>query len=103
MKVEEKIFTVGTEVEWKSQAGGSVTKKTGTIVGIIEKDAKLGYLRGHATRILGSKLNKYLVMFDGYHAGRKTRYLVEVRKSDKAQPRLYCPVAKLNEVGCDPA
>ena len=101
--IEEKIFAVGTEVEWKSQAGGSVTKKSGTIVGVIEKNAKRGYLREHAIKCLGSKIYNYLVMFDGCHDGRKTRYLVEVRKSDKAQLRLYCPVAKLNEVGCDPA
>ena len=84
------MFKVGDVVTWKSQAGGSSTRKTGTVVGIVKQDDT-------PFRLAREKFPGHRMMFDGWRIPGKTdaerAYFVEVRggKTDMAKPKLYMP------------
>lgn len=83
-----KEFKVGDRVHWKSQARGSVTRKEGVIVRVVDTNEEPGL-------IAFNEFGDYVRMFDGYRIpqGASEAYLVSVKwgKSGKARPRLYMP------------
>lgn len=79
---------VGSKVEWKSQASGSMTQKTGEVVAVVPAGANP---RTYADN-LPIELRQLKRMFDGCPRGHES-YLVKVvpGKTGKAKPVLYCP------------
>jgi len=82
-------FKAGDKVTWKSQAGGSTTKKTGIVWAVIIDTQALW----NATeKIMEDKT--HVRMFDGYTMLAPTMYIVEVQAGPKVKPRLYLPRPK---------
>lgn len=78
-------FNVGDWVEWKSQAGGSVTTKKGKIIAIIPPQV-------HAGDMIPPDYQDKRCQFDGLMTRQKTSYLVAVPKGKSFH--LYWPRAK---------
>jgi len=85
----EPKFKVGDIIEWTSQAGGHTKAKRGTVVAVLPS------MEDAYERL---KLVGVNTLLANVHAGRKSffpRYLVEVKRSDKAKVRhFYAPLVK---------
>lgn len=88
-------FKVGDKVKWKSQAGGSVTKKKGTVVYVLTEGQV-------PIRVAAHSFRNHRRMFDGLGPpGRQyPAYLIEVSggKTAASAPRLYMPYPRNLEV-----
>ena len=82
-------FKIGDKVTWTSQAGGSTTKKTGTVWAVIIDTQALWNV---SEKIKEEKT--HVKMFDGNTMLAPTMYIVEVQAGPKAKPRLYLPRPK---------
>lgn len=86
-------FKVGDPVKWSSQAGGSTTKKEGTVIAVIEGGC--GSAR-KAARIMSSFKDTHRSAYGGGSDRPGVSYIVSVAagKSSKAKDVLYWPIAK---------
>jgi len=89
------MFKVGDKVRWSSQARGSHTKKTGTVVAVVQGgvDPKAAHFLKAAGVLNLSR------MFDGWPR-HEVSYLVTVRtgKTEKAALKVYWPRTCLLEL-----
>jgi hypothetical protein len=85
----EPKFKAGDVIEWTSQAGSHTKAKRGTVVAVLPS------MEDAYEMLQQLKINTHLA---NAHAGRKSffpRYLIEVKRSDKAKVRhFYAPLVK---------
>ena len=84
------MFKIGDKVQWASQAGGSITKKIGVIVALVE-EYQYPYV------IAMNMFPTHKLMFNGGTRIKKIAkaYLVEVAgKTTNVQKKLYFPKSK---------
>jgi hypothetical protein len=82
-------FKVGDKVTWTSQAGGITKTKTGKVWAVLIDTQALWNARQSAV-----EQNRHTIMFDGYTMLAPKMYIVEVKTTQKAKPRLYLPRPK---------
>lgn len=82
-------FKVGDKVIWTSQAGGSTKTKTGIVWAVLIDTQALWNARQIAV-----EQGRHTIMFDGYTMLASKMYIVEVKTTPKAKPRLYLPRPK---------
>lgn len=90
------MFKLGESVSWKSQAGGSTKKKTGTVVGIVPAGPRKGLFKYIIPSLsfdeAHQKFNLSPIDCAGLSRNHES-YLVSVQdgKTDKAKPKIYWP------------
>jgi hypothetical protein len=84
------MFSIGDVVQWYSQAGGSTTLKTGTVVKSVPPGQDIDELLDE----LETEADYNMTKLRGDHGARRPRfsYLVAVQVTGNARPIVYWPV-----------